>query len=241
MADDILGHENLDHGKHLKHHHKPEPGERLGRGARPRHVGLGRSKNHSPAHDHGHNHNHTHGHGHGHDDHATSFRERIPYIAGAIVALIVAIAFGKAFPALTAIILILVINTLIEYHKHFTGSTPVDIEVLYVGGATVAAVFGLVPALVIALAGPVIADLSRGHFHDSTNIKVAAVLVTVIAASILDPTAPELIFAILLGNATQYGILFALGKTSGILSMVRRLTTIGFNAYLALFLVPYFI
>lgn len=251
MADDILGHENLDHGKHLKHHHKPEPGERFGRGARPRHIGLGKHKTrgHSHAHGHGHAHDHAHSHDHdhahkhvhSHSHDASRFTEKIPLIAGAVVALVLAVALGRAFPALTAVLLILVVNAALEYHKYFTGSAPVDLEILYVGGAAVAAIFGFVPALFIALLGPVVADLSRGHLHDSTTIKVVAVLVAVLAGSILDPTGAELVFAILLGNAAQYGILFALGKTSGVLSLVRRLTTTGFNAYLAVFLVPYFL
>ena len=250
MADDILGHENLDHGKHLKHHaHKPEPGERFGRGSKPRHIGLGHKKNHTK---HAHN-SHTHdAHSHGSNAHnvhgahspeahkprAVSSSRKYLFLAAGVISVFVFAFVYRTYPAFASLGLILALNTLIELHKHFTDGIPLDIELLFLGSAYLSAVYGYGWGLALAFTGSFIADGARGHIHSSTTVKAVAVMVTATAAAILNPTTAELVFAILLGNIAQYLILFTMGRTSGIMSVIRRLTTVGFNSYLAIFVVP---
>jgi hypothetical protein len=145
------------------------------------------------------------------------------------------------YNAVTVIISIILINTILEQHKQFTGGVPLDIEILYVSSVYVAMQFGFGWAAVIALLGPVIADFSRGHLHaDTTLAKCIGVLVAAGAGAILSFTPAELVFAILLGNITQYIILMSVGRTKGIMSVIRRFTTFGFNAYLAAYILPVF-
>ncbi len=259
MADEILGHEHLDHGRHLVHHHVHS--QRGRSGSLPKHIALGGDphahlhsavpkhpykSSHAHLHEHSSNHgpasgshdNHGHG-GHGHS-HSKSFDSKRMLIWGLalIVIIPVLLLFYKSFSGLTSVLIVIIFNSALEYHKYFTEGVPLDLELIFLGAAYVTIVHGTGWGLLLAGTGPLIASAVRGHVCDVTLRKTIAALAMVLAASVLGPSRYEVAFAVLLGVAAHYGIIVASGASNGVSTIIARFTDLGLNVYLALFFLP---
>jgi cobalt-zinc-cadmium efflux system protein len=212
MADDILGHEHLDHGKHLHkhgHHHHTSPHWR-----------------HNTGH-HMHGHGHHHGHAlHGHTHVSVDYKK---WLVASLVVLSIAYAVYNVSAGITALLLILVVNTLLEYHKVFTQGYPVDLEILTVGTAFIAATAGFFWGVVLAILGPMIAEISRGHMGEEPLYKSAALMITAAAGYLLGTSQWDLFIAVVFGILAYYIATAAQGNTSSIHNVLARLSTLALS------------
>lgn len=237
MADDILGHEHLDHGKHLHkgpnahghghhghgaHGHKPRTGAA--------HVGVLALRRKQPrAH---------------HDEHETHVEPAKPLARyrlwiGLGLGGVVLLAFlAWSAPALALLAAFLAVDVLLELHKLFTGSLPIDIEILYGGVAFLSAHYGVAWGIVLALIGPSVAALVRSHYCEEELIKTVALLISAIAALLFGPAPGSLLVAAAFGIVAQFAAVSGLGLQPSFNNAFARLTATAVNAYVLVLLLP---
>jgi hypothetical protein len=220
MADDILGHEHLDHGKHLHkhgHHHHVSPHWRHNTG--------------HEIHKHGHHeHEGHHEHKHQHNTHVPVDYKQ--WGIAAIVALTLAVALYNYSAGFTLFLIILVANTVIEYHKLFTEGAPIDLEVITLGTAVLAATAGFLWGVILAVVGPTIAQLSRGNISSETMYKSAALVITAAAGYLLGSGQWDLFIAVIFGILAQYIAAAVVGQQTNTHNAIARLTTLALSTYL---------
>ncbi len=244
MADDVLGHEHLDHGKHLHkgkhaHHHHAHTHHAPLRAHN--HVGifsLGKKEDHAHN-DHGHNHpSHDAAHAHTHPHSHPSIPWKRWAIAGA-AALLLGLLALEFLPAFALVVAILAVNTIIEYYKHGLGNIPVDVEVASVGAALVTAHFHIGWGLLITLAAPILANMSHGHFSEFMVVKNVSLLVTALATLLLGSQPWQLFTAVLFGLITQFVAMQVFANPSPFSNFLRRATNALGSAYIIFFIVPF--
>jgi hypothetical protein len=263
VGNDILGHDHLDHGRHLPHTNPQwKPGERMNRGSLPQHVALRPKRFREPTEDEREHQANAYAHLHQRRDHTAhadtahlgnepAQQRAKPTIVKELAsskllvslgimlfgALLITV-FARTAPAFTAFLTFLIINTVIEYHKYFTQGIPLDLEILIVGVATMTLLYGAAWGVALALLGPLTAAAARGHICQAAARKTAALVVVVVAASILNPTRFELLFAVLIGVFAHYATIVMSGASNGMVTLLARASTLGINSYVALFVVP---
>lgn len=216
MADDILGHDHLDHGKHLHKHHEDKQRHRDSR--LPSHIGLGEK-----------------------NEERTPWQcsgKTATIITG--VSIVLAVILYQSFTALAILIAVIIINTALEFHKRFTRAAPVDIEIVSLGTAYLSATHGFWWAAILAVIGPIIAHLFLGYFGDATIIKVVSLVIIAAAATALGQAPIALFIAILFGLLFQlFAFAFVLGHDV-LLNVISRITTGAFIAYILFVVLPAF-
>jgi hypothetical protein len=242
MADDIIGHDHLDHDRHLTHRNPTwKPGERYSRGKKPNHVALSVRHNIRTSGSDAYAHLHR---GDAADDAETNALSRSTasarlWLLGGLLggAILLALAWN-VIPALGLFVVLLALNTVIELHKRFTQGVPVDFEILFAGAAVLSALHGVFAGVALALVGPLLAASVRGHVCPAVIRKSGALLVTALAASVLAPTRFELLFAVILGIGAYFAIITASGLNRGPTTILARFTTLALNAFLVFSLLP---
>ena len=249
MADDILGHEHLDHGKHLHkgpnaHHH----GHAKGGAGHGHHMGGANAHQHVSAHAG------THAaaeHAHANltksdvqDKHVgvlgTPKQEVRSWKRSAILVVALLAAAAGLFliaPALSIGILVVALNALFEQYKYFTEGVPLDAELLTVGTVYLATHGGFAVAICVSVFGPPIAELTRGQISEFFGVKIASLLVASLAAYVFGPAPWQLFTAVIFGLTVQY-IGMLLMQQEAIFNLFRRLTNAGFCAYLLFIILP---
>jgi hypothetical protein len=228
MADDILGHEHLDHGKHLHKHghgHGHEKHAHTVVWHPPTHVGLRHKK--------------------GHDEHHTPISFKIGAMPNwqkwglsIVIAVPLIFIFYHSFPGLAIALGVIVANTLIEYHKLFTSGTNMDFEVLSVGTAFVSAKYGIGWSLLIVAFGPLVSDLSRSYFTEKSLFKSASLVVTAVAALLLGISSWQLFTAVIFGLIAYYCINMVASDVGAVPNAISRVSTAIFSAYVLFLLLP---
>jgi hypothetical protein len=162
----------------------------------------------------------------------------LPRVAPFFLLAALALATITFAPVIALCAGILIVNAIIEYHKRFTQAAPVDLEVITVGVAYVSAAHGLPGALLLALAGPVLAHSLLDYFGDATVVKIVSLAVVALVAAALEPTPVKLLAAVMAGLVVQFvGFVSVLGRSAAT-NALARLTTLLLSAYLLFFLVP---
>lgn len=245
MADDIFGHDHLDHDRHLHNHQKKwAPGERYSRGQKPVHVASSVRKNirMSGADAYAHLHRRTGPLSQSDEEVREQAESRtrsryFPLVAFLVSAALLLIVWN-VLPAIGFIVGALAVNTLIELHKRFTQGVPLDLEVLFSATAAATAVYGILAGLVLVFVGPLLAASVRGHVCSSVVRKSGALLVTALAASVLAASRFELLFAVVLGIIALYALITITGRNAGASTILGRVTTLGLNAIIITTLLP---
>jgi hypothetical protein len=265
MADDILGHEHLDHGKHL---HKPgfHPKPSYWMGIWVKHP---RDEHHD---DHGEHGKHD---AHAKDAHAKphakvekakphapappvkhaikepeklhtdnrfgSLLDRLSWTQF-VIALAILIPTGvfiySSFLGLIVAAAVIGLNIIVEYHKWFTEGSPLDFEILTFGAAYLAATGYFFWALVVAVIGPYVADKSRGPADEDTGFRMFGVVVSAIAGLILGPATLSVFIAVIAGVFAQFIIASLIADNGPVFNMIESGSTVALAAYLVFFVLP---
>jgi hypothetical protein len=224
MADDILGHEHLDHGKHLHHghgHHGPKHGYYLGYWLR--HP----SDHHAHAH---HHQEHTHSHN-------TSWSWQYLVIAAAVIVPF-ALLIYRQVPGFALALLFLAANTLLEQHKWYTGGLALDMELLSVGVAYLTVLQMQVWAIALICCGPIVAQLSRGQLNEYAFIRMFSLIAVFLTALSIGSTAWGVFIAVLFGVSVYFFIALAKGEATMMQNIISRTSTLIPAAYVIFLLLP---
>lgn len=248
MTDDILGHEHLDHGKHLhkgKHnkdhnaeHHTHAPNWIKSRVGKPEHIGtyLGSGSKRIAKINTNHNHN-THNHNNAKQDHKESKSESKHLILWGSAIVLGMMMLSVFIPELAIIAIILVITAVLERIKHSVAGLPIDFEALSTSVAYLAVNYGWGSALILGAIGPYVGDFMHGHISEYNWVKIVSLYVTIIVSLLLGKSSWSLFGAVGAGLVMQFILMFTL-RGDVALNAIRRSINAGFNAYLIFIVLP---
>lgn len=261
MADDILGHDHLDHGKHL---HKPgfHPKPAYWMGIWVKHP---REEHHD---EHGTHESKEHEHHAAHKVHAKqehaahapakptaheehdekrasghirALFERLSWLQ-IVIALAVIVPAGffiyNSWLGLIVAAIVVALNVIVEFHKWFTEGSPLDFEILTFGAAYLAATGYFFWALVVATVGPYIADKSRGPTDEDTGFRVFGVVISAFAGLFLGPATFSVFIAVVCGVFAQFIIASIIADNGPVFNMIESGSTVALAAYLVFFVLP---
>jgi hypothetical protein len=151
------------------------------------------------------------------------------------------VIIGLALPAMLLVdamkgavimIAILAANTALEMHKIWTAGIPVDLELLTLGTAYLAASGHVVWALILAFTGPVCSEAARGHICTGSTFRPFALLAVVMVAPLFGPTAWGLMAAVVVGAIANWVRVLLTTGADPVASAISRTTQVLFAGHI---------
>jgi hypothetical protein len=169
----------------------------------------------------------------------TSFRiHPLLLIIGLGVLLLLCALFSRTFFVIALVIGILAINTVLEMHKLFTQGIPVDFEILTVGVAYLAATGSIGFALLVALIGPVVAEVARGSFTNAAFFRPIVLVIVAFTAVSFGPSALGILSVVCIGLALHYIRVMFTARFHWFYSILPRLTQLVLALYVIFGILP---
>lgn len=181
---------------------------------------------------HGH---HTHTHASTRSKVAKTLPKKLYYYLGAAVGVAL---LSLVAPAFMIAVAILAVNTVLELHKNFTRGMPLDIEVLTVGVAYLAATQSPILAAIVAIVGPGLSEATRGHMCTGTWFRPFALLSIIPVAMLLGSSFWGLTASVIFGAVANYiRVLLTAPNSDPFMSLLSRTTQILFGVHLLTFII----